>query len=65
MIFTSLKYANIAFTFVELSEIKGRRNTGSVIFFTIIFPLCLVLQDALFDSENSEFGAVVVLENFF
>lgn len=34
---TNLKYANMVFTFVELREIQDRRNTESVIFYTILF----------------------------
>lgn len=61
---TSLKYANMVFTLVELSEIRGRRNRMSNLFYNP-FPLCMVPQGTLSDSENSEFGAAVVLGGFF
>lgn len=62
---TSLKYANMVFTLVELSEIQGRRNTESVIFFTILFLFAWYLKVTSLILKIQSLVLLLSLEDFF
>jgi len=61
----SLKNTNTAFVFVDLSEIQGRRNTGSVMFYTTAYRFAQYFKVASPTLKTWNFGAAVLLEGQF
>lgn len=55
----------MVFTFVELTEIQGRRNTGSVIFYIILFLFDWSLKVPSLTLKIQSLVLLLSLETFF